>query len=188
MTLATTAINPAVMAVPMRRRKTTMIKLPEHIICEDMLFTLGAIDEKGDGYYLGRENCCIRASDMYIDEEILDEKGIPHYKEYAVNGLYFVYDYTGLLEEYVREMLCSPFCQILTHKMRDFIAKHSTLTERYDFIMEHATKIRNIEQLAKPCREHKMCCMYGDFDCTECMIANYFYDAIMKKRGANNEN
>jgi hypothetical protein len=161
-----------------------MIKLPEHIICEDMLFTLGAIDELGNGYYLSANGSFIRANDMYLGEEIFDENGIPHYDEYALNGLYFAYDDNGLLDEYEFEMLCSPFCQILTEEMRELIVKQTALAERYEFITEHATKIRDIEKLAKPCDGYEHCCMYGDFDCTECMIANYFYE----QRRERNEN
>ena len=99
-------------------------ELPKQIICEDTLFTLGAIDEYGDGYYLSADGGFIRANDLYVDEEILDENGIPHYDEYAVNGLYFEFDYfDGSLNEDVREMLLSPKCQILTEEMQKFIAR-----------------------------------------------------------------
>lgn len=98
-----------------------MIKLPKQIICEDTLFTLGAIDELGNGYYLSANGGFIRAYDMCLDEEIFDENGIPHYDEYALNGLYFAYDDNGVMDEYEFELLCSPICNILTDEMRRVI-------------------------------------------------------------------
>lgn len=95
--------------------------LPKQIICEGTLLTLSAIDENGDGYYLSTDGGFIRANDMYVDEEILDENGIPHYDEYALNGLYFEYDDDGNLSDEVLELLCSPNCQIFTEAMRRLI-------------------------------------------------------------------
>lgn len=107
-----------------------MIKLPEHIICEDTLFTLGAIDEHENGYYLSADGGFIRADDLYISDEILNENGIPHYDEYAINGLYFEFDcLDGSLSKYVRKMLLSPNCKIFTDQMRRFIEKECVINE-----------------------------------------------------------
>lgn len=102
-----------------------MNEMPKQIICEGTLFTLGAIDENGDGYYLGEDGGFIRANDLYVDEEILDENGIPHYDEYAVNGLYFAFDDYGYLDADILVLLQSIKCQILTNEMRRFINLHT---------------------------------------------------------------
>ena len=107
-----------------------MIKLPERIICEDTLYTLGAIDEHENGYYLSADGGFLRADDLYVDEEILDENGIPHYNEYALNGLYFEFDcLDGRLSKYVRKMLLSSDCKVFTEQMRQFIAKECANNE-----------------------------------------------------------
>lgn len=91
--------------------------MPKQIMCEGTLFTLGAIDENGDGYYLSANCGFIRASDMYVPDGV----EIPRYEEYAINGLYFEYDMEGYLSDYVCEMLGSPKCTILTEEMQKFI-------------------------------------------------------------------
>jgi hypothetical protein len=107
-----------------------MIKFPEHIICEDTLFTLGAIDEHDNGYYLSTNGGFIRADDLYVSDEILNENGIPQYDEYAINGLYFEFDcLDGSLSKYVRKMLSSPNCKVFTDEMRRFIEKECASNE-----------------------------------------------------------
>lgn len=107
-----------------------MIILPEHIICEDTLFTLGAIDEHDNGYYLSADGGFLRADDLYIHEDMLDENGIPHYNEYALNGLYFAFDsLDGKLCKYERKMLSSKNCKIFTDEMRRFIEKECAINE-----------------------------------------------------------
>lgn len=132
-----------------------MIKLPKQIICEDELFTLVAIDENDDGYYLSANGGFIRATDLYVDEEILDENGIPHYDEYALNGLYFEYDSFGLLSKCVLEMLCSPLCQIFTEEMSRLIKlqvfKHD-LETGWDYAIEELQKATKNVDLQSLCQ------------------------------------
>ena len=132
-----------------------MNELPKQIICEDTLFTLVAIDEKGDGYYLSTDGSFIRANDLYVDEEILDENGIPHYDEYALNGLYFEYDNFGLLSKYVLEMLCSPLCKIFTKELSRLIKvqtfKHD-LEVGWDYAIEELAHLTENVDLLSLCQ------------------------------------
>ena len=132
-----------------------MIELPKQIICEDTLFTLVAIDEQENGYYLSANGGFIRAFDMCLDEEILDENGIPHYDEYALNGLYFEYDNFGLWNEYVLEMLCSPLCQIFTEEMSRLIKLQvfkNDLESGWDYAIEELAKVTDNVDLLSLCQ------------------------------------
>lgn len=132
-----------------------VIKLPKQIICEDTLFTLVAIDEQENGYYMSADGGFIRATDLYVDEEILDENGIPHYDEYALNGLYFEYDSFGLWNEYVLAMLRSPLCQIFTEEMSRLIKlqvfKHD-LENGWDYAIKELTNTTDNVDLLLLCQ------------------------------------
>ena len=132
--------------------------MPKKIACEGILFTLGAIDSNGDGYYLAKSGEFIRASNMYLNEGIFDEQGIPHYDEYAINGLYFAFDDYGVLDEYVLNMLCNPNCKVLNNSMRKFIAYHRWNAFRHDLNVgwDYA-----IEQLTNTNPSNDICILIG---------------------------
>ena len=89
---------------------------PRTIMCEQTMFSLGAIDENGDGYYLSINGDILRANDLYVPKGAT----MPRYTEYATNGLYFCYE-NGAIELYIKQMLNSKKCKVFTEQMRNFI-------------------------------------------------------------------
>lgn len=108
----------------------TLSELPKTFLYKDLnsadkeVFTLGAISECGEPFYLGDDGSFVRSNDTPWDTAERNAEGVPVFNDFAENGLYFEFDLDGNLEPDIVEVLNRPSTIILNDDFAKFVEKH----------------------------------------------------------------
>lgn len=108
----------------------TLPALPKTFLYKDLnsgdkeFFTLSAISDCGDSFYLGDDGSFVRSNDTPWDTAERNAEGVPVFHYWAEEGLYFEFDMNGNLEPDIIEVLNKPSTIILNDKFARFVEKH----------------------------------------------------------------
>lgn len=97
------------------------------------VFTIGAIDNQGQGYYLSDCDGFVRSVGNEVGEYDLNGDGVVEYNEFALNGLFFEFNgETGKLNRGALAALMHPDTVFYDYRMVNFGAEHLTMPGAYE--------------------------------------------------------
>lgn len=91
---------------------------------DKVAFTLGAISECGEAFYLGDDGSFVRSNDTPWGTAEINDEGFPVFHSFAEEGLYFEFDMDGYLEPDIVDILNDSSTIVLNDKFAKFIERH----------------------------------------------------------------